>query len=75
MTSENHCYSRAHGMRMSANGTHISDGLFDISGPLLLPPTIATGDMTSDDHCYYWTHRMNTVATSTHSIDWPCDIR
>jgi hypothetical protein len=36
----------------------------DISGVLLLPPTVVTGHMTSDDRCYSWTHGTCVVATS-----------
>jgi hypothetical protein len=52
MTSEDCCYCGARGMRVGA-GTYNSDVSSDISGPLLLPPTIATGHLTLADRCYY----------------------
>jgi hypothetical protein len=36
----------------------------NISGLLLLPPTVAMGHLTSDDHCYYWARGTRMVATS-----------
>jgi hypothetical protein len=36
----------------------------DISGPLLLPLTVAMSHMTSDDRCYCWAHDTRVVATS-----------
>jgi hypothetical protein len=50
ITSENHCYSGAHGMHVGATGAHSSDRPFDISRSLLLPPIVAMGYMTLDDH-------------------------
>jgi hypothetical protein len=35
-----------------ASSAHGSDGLSDISGPLLLPSIVAAGSMTSDDRYY-----------------------
>jgi hypothetical protein len=46
MTSDDCCYYGARGTRVVATSAHSSDGLFDISGPLLLPKTVATGGMT-----------------------------
>jgi hypothetical protein len=75
MTSDDHCYSWAHGTRAGATNAHSSDGPSDISGLLLLPPTVATGDMTSDDRCYYWARGIHAVATDAHNSDGPYDIR
>jgi hypothetical protein len=57
---------------MGATSAHSSDEPSDISGLLLVPPTVAMGDMTIDDRCYYWNV---PVTTSTHSSDGPYDIR
>jgi hypothetical protein len=51
-----------------------SDGLSDINGPLLLPPTVAMSFMTSDDRCYYWSCVTCAVATSPHISDGCSDI-
>jgi hypothetical protein len=75
MIWENRCYYGAHGMHAGATSAHISDGPSDISGPLLLPPTVATDDMTSDDCCCYWAHDTHAVATGAHNNDGPYDIR
>jgi hypothetical protein len=75
MTSDDHCYSWAHDMRAGATNAHSSDGPSDISGLLLLPPTVATGDMTSDDRCYYWARGIHAVATDAHNSDGSYDIR
>jgi hypothetical protein len=58
---------------MVSTSPNSSDRLSDISGPLLLPSTIATDYMTSDDCCYYWAHVMRAVATRLHSSDERCD--
>jgi hypothetical protein len=57
---------------MGATSAHSCDEPSDISGLLLVPPTVAMGDMTIDDRCYYWNV---PVTTSTHSSDGPYDIR
>jgi hypothetical protein len=44
-------YCGARGTHVGATSAHTNDGPSDISGPLLLPPTVATGDMTSNDRC------------------------
>jgi hypothetical protein len=75
MTSEDCCYCGARGTRAGATSTHSSDGLSNISGPLLLPPIVAMGNMTSHNHCYYWARGTHMIATSTHSSDRPYDIR
>jgi hypothetical protein len=59
----------ARGTRAVAASAHSSDGLPDISGPLLLSPTIAMGDMASDDHCYCWARGTCVGAPSAHSSD------
>jgi hypothetical protein len=64
-----------HVARAVATSAHSSDMLSDISGPLLLPPTVATGDMTSGDRCYYCARGMRVVATGTHSNNGSYDIR
>jgi hypothetical protein len=69
MTSDDRCYCGAHGTREVAISAHSSDGLFEISEPLLLPQTIAIYDMTSDDRCYCWPRGTRAVAISTHSND------
>jgi hypothetical protein len=69
MTSENHFECGACGTSAVADNAHTSDGLYDISGPLLLPPTIVTCSMTSDDHWYCGTHGTRISATSAHSSD------
>jgi hypothetical protein len=62
------------GMHMVATGAHSSDGSFDINGPLLLSPTVATGCMTTDDHCYCGAQCTCVVSTSPHSSDGHSDI-
>jgi hypothetical protein len=47
---------------------------FDISGTLLLPPTVATDSMTSDNRCYCRTHDTHTISTSTNSSNGSSDI-
>jgi hypothetical protein len=61
-------------MCMGATSAHSSDGSSDISGPFLLPPTVATGYMTSEDHCYYGAHGTRVGATSMHNSDGPSNI-
>jgi hypothetical protein len=46
LTLLDHCYCGAHGMHVGDTSTHSSNGPSDINEPLLLPPTIATGNMT-----------------------------
>jgi hypothetical protein len=62
-------------MRAGAISAHGNDLLSDISDPLLILSTVATGDMTSDDHCYCWTRGTSTIATSAHNNDGLYDIR
>jgi hypothetical protein len=52
MTSEDQCYCGARDTCAGATSAYIIDGPSDTSGPLLLPPIEATGDMTTDDRCY-----------------------
>jgi hypothetical protein len=47
MISVDRCYCGTRGTRVDATSAHNSDGPSDISGLLLLPPTMATG------RCYY----------------------
>jgi hypothetical protein len=47
MTSADHCYCGARGTREGATSAHSSDGPSNISGPLLLPPTMVMGRLTS----------------------------
>jgi hypothetical protein len=58
MTSDDCCCCGARGTCTVATSGHNNDGLSDISGPLLLPPKVATSNMTSHDHCYYWARDM-----------------
>jgi hypothetical protein len=51
LTLADRCYCGARGTRASATSSHSSNGSSDISGLLLLPPTVAIGDMTADDRC------------------------
>jgi hypothetical protein len=74
MTSDDHCYCRAHGTRAVATSAHSSDGLSDISGLLLLPPTAAMDNMILGDRCYYWAHGTHAAATGAHSSDGSYDI-
>jgi hypothetical protein len=67
MTLDDYCYHGACGTSEVSTSPHYSDGLSDISEPLLLPPTV--GYMTSDDRGYCWTRGMRAVATSPHSND------
>jgi hypothetical protein len=53
---------------------HSNDGQSDISGPLLLPPTIPMGSMTSEDRCYCGAPDMCVDFTSAQSSDGPSDI-
>jgi hypothetical protein len=75
MTSDDCYYCGAHGTHAVATSAHSSDELSDISRPLLLAPTVGTGDMTLGDRCYYWAHGTRAVATGAHSSDGPYDIR
>jgi hypothetical protein len=54
----------ARGMHMVSTRHQSSDKPSDISGLLLLPPTVVTGYMTSDDRCYYWARGTRMVVTS-----------
>jgi hypothetical protein len=56
------------GTRAVATSAQNSDELSDISRPLLLPPTVAMGDMTLDDHCYYWARDMSMVASGATAV-------
>jgi hypothetical protein len=75
MTLEDHCYCRARGTHTGATSAHISDGPSDISEPLLLPLTVAMGDITSYKCCYYWARGTCAAATGAHNSDGPYDIR
>jgi hypothetical protein len=55
MTSEDRCYCGVRGTRAVADSSYNGDGPYDISEPLLIPPTIATSS---------WHQR--TVATVGH---------
>jgi hypothetical protein len=55
LTSDNHCYCGAHGLRVISILPNSSDGPSNISESLLLPSTVAMSYMTSDDHYYCWT--------------------
>jgi hypothetical protein len=55
----------------SANNSNVP---FDISRPLLLPPTIATVYMTLENRCYYGARGMCMGATSAHSSDGSSNI-
>jgi hypothetical protein len=61
-------------MCVVASSAHSSDVPSDISGPLLLPHTVATCYMTLDDCCYCWARGMRVVAISPHSSDRCSDI-
>jgi hypothetical protein len=69
-----HRYCGTRGTRAVATSAHSNDGQSDISGPLLLPPTIATGSMTSEDRCYYVARGTRVVADNAHSSDGSYDI-
>jgi hypothetical protein len=75
MTLEDRCYYRARGTRTGATSAHISDGPSDISEPLLLPLTVAMGDITSYACCYYWARGTRMAATGAHNSDELYDIR
>jgi hypothetical protein len=64
MTTNDYCYYGACVTRMVATSAYSSDKLSYMSGPLLLPPTVATGSMTSDDHFYYGAHGTRAVSIS-----------
>jgi hypothetical protein len=61
-------------MHVGATSAHSSDGPSDISGLLLLPPTVATVYLTSDDCCYCEARGTHMVATNTHNSDRLSDI-
>jgi hypothetical protein len=73
LTLADRCYRWTHDTRTIATVGHVAHTRLllaptavmgtDISGTLLLPPTIATGHMTSDDRCYCWARGMHAVAT------------
>jgi hypothetical protein len=65
------CYRGTRGTRAVATGVHSSDGESDISGPLLLPPIIATCSITSEDRCYCEACVTRVVADSAHNSDEP----
>jgi hypothetical protein len=69
-------YFGARGTRTVATSIHSSDELTDISGSLLLPPTIAMamGYLTSEDYCYYGVCDTRVIATSTHNNDRSSNI-
>jgi hypothetical protein len=69
-------YFGARGIRTVATSIHSSDELTDISGSLLLPPTIAMmmGYLTSEDYCYYEVCDTRTIDTSTHNNDRSSNI-
>jgi hypothetical protein len=75
MTSEDSCYCGARATHAGATSTHSSVGPSNIGGSLLLPPTVATGDMTSDDHCYCCARGTCMISTGTHNSDGLYDIR
>jgi hypothetical protein len=50
-----------------AASTHSYDLHSNISTPLLLPPTIATGSMTSEDHCNCGERGTHVVADRAHN--------
>jgi hypothetical protein len=54
MTLDDRYYYGACGTRAVAASPHTSDEPSDITGPLLLPPTVVMDYMTSDDLYYYW---------------------
>jgi hypothetical protein len=61
-------------MHMVAISAHSRDEPSDISGLLVLLPTIAMGCMTPKEHWYYGAHGTPAGATSTHSSDGPSNI-
>jgi hypothetical protein len=61
-------------MGVVATSPHNNDELSDISGPLLLTPTIATGSLTSEDVATVGAHGTSVVATSPHNSDGLSDI-
>jgi hypothetical protein len=73
LTLADRCYRWTHDTRTIATVGHVAHTRLllaptavtgtDISGTLLLPPTIATCHMTSDDRCYCWARDMHAVAT------------
>jgi hypothetical protein len=69
MTSKDRCYNGAPDTSAVADSAHSSDGSYDISRPLLLPPTIGMDSMTSDDHCYCGACGTREGATSDHNTD------
>jgi hypothetical protein len=64
------CGTRCEG----AISAHSSDGPSDISGPLLLPPTMMTGSLTSMSRCYCRTRGTREVPTSPNSNNGTSDI-
>jgi hypothetical protein len=51
-------------MHVGATSAHNNDELFDIGGPLLLPPTMAMGCLTPVGHCYYGARSTRAVSTT-----------
>jgi hypothetical protein len=69
MTSKVYCYCEACDTCVVADSAHSNDGPYDISGPLLLPPTIGMNSMTLEDHCYCGACGTRVGATSACNTD------
>jgi hypothetical protein len=74
MTSVDYFYFGTRGTRVGATSAQSSNGMSDISEPLLLPSTMAVGYLTSTGHCYCGAHGMCVVSNSPNSRDGPSDI-
>jgi hypothetical protein len=75
MTSVDRCYCGTRDMHVGATSSHSSNGPSNISGPLLLPVTMAMGYLTSVSCCYHVARGMSAVPTSPNSSDGLHDIR